>query len=101
MVPSIQRHAIEQAEQIDWALDYLMRKWAAVPEFARLWATKWEDLDRLDFETEWAIPRSWLAELHQWTEQGMLTAEQCRRYESLLALIERMQPTLDRLFSEE
>jgi hypothetical protein len=86
-------------EQVDWALEYLTRKWASVPEYARLWSAEWDDIGKVDFEMEWAIPRSWLAKLDHWVEQGRLTPEQRRRHDDLSSLIERMRPTLERLLA--
>ena len=61
MAQTVRSRAVDQLEQVDWALEYLTRKWASVPEYARLWSAEWDDIGKVDFEMEWAIPRSWLA----------------------------------------
>ena len=99
MVQAAQGESVASADQIEWALDYVARRWAAVPEYARLWDVQWDDADKLDFEMEWAIPESWLDRLDDWNSEGMLTPQQRRRYRELRALVTRLRPTVERMLA--
>ena len=99
MVQTAQGESVASADQIEWALDYVARKWAAVPEFARLWDVEWDDVEKLDFEMEWAIPESWLLRLEDWNSQGVLTPQQRRRYIELLTQVTRLRPTVERMLA--
>jgi len=89
-------HSQSVPDQIDWALDYAHDRWSDIPDIAESWA-EMDGVERLEFIYEWAIPQMWFNRLQEWAP--LMSPEQRARYEELLALRERLQPTLDRLLA--
>ncbi len=85
--------------RIDHYLDYLLAQWEGVPALAAEWSD-WDTESRLTFAWNWAVPRDRMHQLEQWATQGVLTPEQCVRYEQLLALVAQNRPTLERLLAQ-
>jgi hypothetical protein len=77
-------------------LDYSLREWAAVPEYAAEF-DKWGEVQQLSFVHEWAIRESALEILAEYTRQGALTEGQRKRYEELLTVVNRNRPQIEEL----
>ncbi len=87
------------SERIDASLDYLKKTWQGIPLDAAEWS-EWDEYARLDFELEWAIPESYLAQLTEWAAQGLLNPAQQVRYNELLQTVATNRPVLDKMFAE-
>lgn len=85
---------------IDWALNYQRMQWSEIPWYAEQWA-EWDSTLKEDFQMEWVgITEHWLRELQSWAEQGLLTPEQCARYDALMKLIAQHRPALEKLLRD-
>jgi hypothetical protein len=84
---------------IDNYLDHLFDVMNDLPEIAAEWDS-WDDLEQLDFVVEWGIKRDRLLQLKNWDLQGLFTTDQQDRYRTLLDLLERRQPILDKLLAD-
>jgi hypothetical protein len=87
------------AAQVDRYLAYLHEEWEGVPLLAQEW-TDWDELSRLSFAVDWPIREDRLGHLRRWADQGRLTPAQRRRFDDLLALVERHRPMLERLLAD-
>jgi hypothetical protein len=79
--------------RIEHSLKYLLDEWTDIPELASEWSSL-ERYERLDFIHEWPIRESYMAQLQDYAERGLLTPAQRARYDELLKLVERHRPTL-------
>lgn len=84
------------SSDIDELLDNLTYSWRRIPDVATTFST-WDELERLDFIMEWPIQEDDLERLTEPIAAGQITAEQRRRFDALLCLIEENRPMLDRL----
>lgn len=85
---------------VDYHLDYQFGAWSSIPEYAEWWPNM-DATEKEVFHLEWVgITESRLQSLRQWAEQGVLTAQQCGRYQKLLDLVARHSPTVERLLAE-
>lgn len=86
---------------VDYHLNYQLRAWKRIPEYAEWWADLDSDVKHV-FEMEWAgITESRLRELQLWAAQGLLTQEEYSKYAELMKLVEQYRPTLERLLADE
>lgn len=94
VAPIAQSEKIREA--INWRLDYLFDAWRDLEETAKAWP-EMDRYERNDFAAEWALPRMRLSQLQRLAPEMSLAQQE--RYQKLLELIERIQPTLDRIFA--
>ena len=80
-------------------LAYLFTEWSGIPDLAAEWH-EWDEPSRLTFDVNWGVVEDRLATLAYWHAKGLLTAQQCTRYEQLLRLVDEQRPTLERLLAE-
>lgn len=84
--------------EIDRDLDMLL---GAVEEDLVWAATEWEtlpDLERVDFALEWDhLMADYLTQLDDYARVGLLTDEQCARFETLRTLLREKMPLIERL----
>jgi hypothetical protein len=85
--------------RIDHFLDYCIREWDTLPEFAEEFAT-WGPDEQLVFVLEWPIREDGLHILREYAERGLMTPEQRARHVRLLQIVERNRPIAERLFSD-
>ena len=87
--------------KIDHYLDYELRAWRSVPEYAARWP-EMEALDQETFHLHWkGVTEGYLRELEGYASEHRLSAQQLARYGQLRALIARHRLTLEALLGEE
>lgn len=87
----------QTSDDVDRLIDYLLAAWNTVPEYAQ-W---WPDLDASQQEVihlEWiGITEARFPDLNRVIQHVGLSSAQQMRYDRLIALVESLRPTIDRL----
>ena len=88
------------SEQFAFLVERLMDYWGRIPDaFSEF--EKWDVVDQIVFEMEWAIPRGFLDDLNELRDAGLLNEEQQRRYQDLCSLMTKKQPVLDEILKPD
>lgn len=89
----------ELAGWIDDYLAYLLREWGGIPALVDEW-DEWDEHSRLVFVLDWPIVEDRLQQLAGWAGRDLLDSTQRANYETLLSLVAKHRPTMDRLLAD-
>lgn len=83
-------------EHIEIVLSHLLHAWRYLPVAVKE-INEWDIVDQIIYVEEWSPDEQLLVILHQYDQDGALTADQSARYQELLTLVEKNRPLLDDL----
>ena len=88
--------ASSQTEHAELLLGHCLELWCRLPEIeAEIDA--WDRTDQMRFTEEWPLEEQHLERLDGYAALGMLTPEQCARYEQLKRIVEERRPIARRI----